>query len=169
MPRAHERKTEADAAELYRRFGSLVLRRARRFLGPAEAEDIAHEVFVRVLEDKAAFTADSSPVTWLYRVTTRLCLNHLRDQQRRMELRLQQGPTEHFAFDAGETPEARAFLGALWRNLDEELAMIGVLYYLDGLTTADIGRMLGVSDRTIANRLKDLTAAARRAAGEEAR
>jgi RNA polymerase sigma-70 factor (ECF subfamily) len=167
-PRPDEHQHQAHADELYRRFGPLVLRRARRFLGPTEAQDIAHEVFVRVLTDKASFTADTSPVSWLYRVTTRLCLNHLRDQQRQHELRLRHGPTELMTFDPGHTPEARAFLDALWRTLDEELAMIGVLHYLDGLTTADIGRMLGVSDRTIANRLKALTTAARRAAGEEA-
>ena len=58
------------------------------------------------------------------------------------------------------------FLDALWRTLDDELALIGVLYYIDGMTTADIGRTLGVSDRTIANRLGRLADAAREAAGE---
>ena len=44
--------------------------------------------------------------------------------------------------------------------------MIGVLHYVDGLTTAEIGRMIGVTDRTIANRLKALADAAKAAAGE---
>jgi DNA-directed RNA polymerase specialized sigma24 family protein len=64
-------------------------------------------------------------------------------------------------------PDARVFLKSLWRTLPEELALIGVHYYIDGLTTAEIGRMLGVSDRTVATRLRTLEQSARREAGEE--
>lgn len=159
-------KPGLDVADLYRRYGPLVLRRGRRFLGDAEAEEVLHEVFLKALERGHEFRGESSPATWLFRVTTHLCLNRRRDSKRRAELLARHGPTVWDRSDAGEAPEARAFLQTLWATLPEELAMIGILYWVDGLTTAEIGRMLGVSDRTIANRLTTLTAAARRAGGE---
>ncbi|MFO0746750.1 MAG: sigma-70 family RNA polymerase sigma factor [Myxococcota bacterium] len=155
-----------DVAELYRKYGPLVLRRGRRFLGDAEAEEVLHEVFLRALERGHEFRGEASPATWLFRVTTHLCLNRRRDSKRRIELMERHGPTVWARSHAGEAPEARAFLEKLWRTLPEELAMIGTLYYVDGLTTAEIGKMLGVSDRTIANRLTALTDAAKRAGGE---
>lgn len=153
-------------AALYRRYGALVLRRARRLVGDADAEEIAHEVFVRALEHADAFRGDASPTTWLYRVTTRLGINRLRDVRRRAALLERHGPTVWDPNDPGQRSEARAFLLQLWQALDEELVMIGVLHYVDGLTTAEIGRMIGVTDRTIANRLKALADAAKAAAGE---
>lgn len=144
----------------------MVLRRARRLVGDTEAEELAHEVFLRVLESRTEFQREHSPSTWLYRVTTNLGLNRLRDARRRAALLAQHGPTVWDPCDSGQHSEARAFLVQLWQTLDGELAMIGLLHYIDGMTTAEIGRVLGVSDRTIANRLRALTEAAKTAAGE---
>ncbi|MFO0746793.1 MAG: sigma-70 family RNA polymerase sigma factor [Myxococcota bacterium] len=155
-----------DIEELYRVYGPTVLRRGRRLLPPAEAEELVQDVFLKLLERPSLFRGESSPSTWLYRVTTRLCLDRLRNRSRQTKLIVRHGPTMFAQSDSGGTPEARAFLDTLWRTLDEELAMIGMLYYIDGLTTADIGKTLGVSDRTIANRLAALTRIARQAAGE---
>jgi RNA polymerase sigma factor (sigma-70 family) len=151
-----------DLDALYRRFGPMVLRRGRRFLPPEAAEDVLHEVFLRALEHAATFRREASPATWLFTITTRLCLNRLRDARRRGALLLREAPALR-GVDAG--PEAAALLRELWARIldeDEELAMIGALYHVDGLTTADIGALLGVSDRTVASRLARLTALARR-------
>jgi len=125
-----------------------------------------HEVFIKLLEEPRRLVGMASPATWMYQVTTRMCIDRLRKRSRQARL-LEHWVALHPGHDDGRTPEARAFLDALWRTLDDELALIGVLYYLDGLTTADIGRTLGVSDRTIANRLAKLASLARAAAGEE--
>ena len=58
-----------DAAtidELYRRYGPVVLRRARAILGDEEmARDVLQEVFVRVVEQKGSFRGEASPMTWI--------------------------------------------------------------------------------------------------------
>jgi RNA polymerase sigma factor (sigma-70 family) len=167
MDNAARDEAHLDIDTLYRRFGPMVLRRGRRFLPPDAAEDVLHEVFVRALERLHAFRHEASPATWLFTVTTRLCLNRLRDHRRREALLCEHGPAAHAATGHGARdghPEARAFLGEVWRHVletDEELAMIGTLYHVDGMTTADIGAALGVSDRTIAARLQRLTALVR--------
>jgi RNA polymerase sigma factor (sigma-70 family) len=154
-----------DIEALYRRFGPMVLRRGRRFLPPEAAEDVLHEVFVRVLERFDAFRHEASPATWLFAVTTRLCLNRLRDAKRRGELLERHAPALRGLDGASGGPEQAALLRELWARIlddDEEVAMIGALYHVDGMTTADIGAMLGVSDRTVANRLTRLGELARR-------
>jgi len=155
-----------ELAELYRRHAATVLRRGRRFLPPAEAEELVHEVFLKLVEDPRRLRGEASPTTWMYTVATRLCIDRLRKRARQSRL------VEQYAAclpgsDSGESAEARVFLESLWRTLDDELAMVGVLYWVDGMTTADIGRALGVSDRTIANRLTRIGELARVAAGGE--
>ncbi len=142
-----------------------MLRRGRRFLPQAEAEEIVHEVFVKLIEDPRRIHGEASPATWMYTVATRLCIDRLRKRSRHASL-IDSYAASLPDHDPGGTPEARAFLDALWSTLDEELAMIGVLYWIDGMTTADIGRTLGVSDRTIANRLGEIGRIARAAAEE---
>ena len=64
----------------------MVLRGIRRFYRGDEAEDVLQEVFMRVLDKLDSFRGDSSPVTWLYQLTTRYGLNRLRNEGRRREL-----------------------------------------------------------------------------------
>ena len=155
-----------DIESLYRVYGPLVLRRGLRFLSESEAEELVHDVFLKLLENPERFRGESSPATWLYQVATRMCIDRIRRRSRRAALQIKNAPILRGEADRGESPEARVFLQSLWQTVDEELALIGVLHYVDGLTTADIGKTLGVSDRTVANRLKALAAAARTAAGE---
>ena len=53
--------------------------------------------------------------------------------------------------------ESALFLSQLWRQLPEELATVGVYYYVDGMTHAEIARVMGVSRRTVGNRLKEIS------------
>lgn len=160
-------KESHDVAALYRRFAPMVLRRAQRFLSNSDAEELVQEVFLKLVENPAAFRGESSPATWLYTVATRLCLDRLRDGTRRRELIAEHGPAVLTPTDVAGQPETRVFLTSLWRTLEPGLAMVGILYYVDGLTTADIGATLGVTDRAIAKRLDALKLIARRAAGLE--
>ena len=67
---------------LYRSYGALVKRRARGILGDEqEAQDAMQEVFVRVIAAMGEFRGQSQPSTWLYRITTNLCLNRIRDSR----------------------------------------------------------------------------------------
>ena len=75
-----------DVGELYREWGPMVFRRILRFYDPVEAEEVLHEVFVKVLENSDGFRADASPSTWLYSIATNHCLNRLRNSKRRREL-----------------------------------------------------------------------------------
>lgn len=151
-----------DIEELYQKYGGVVRRRIRRFYSAEQVDDVLQEVFVRVIDKIDTFRGDSSPVTWLYQLTTRYCLNRLRNEGRRQELREERGDELFWSQPISDArQERRALLGELWRKLDEDIVMIGIYYHLDGMTHAEIARVVGVSRRTVGNRLNQLEDAAR--------
>ncbi|MFO0744535.1 MAG: RNA polymerase sigma factor [Myxococcota bacterium] len=147
---------EIDVGDLYRRYYPMVARRVRQFVSHQDVEEVSHEVFLRVIEQAHQFRQESAPVTWLYRLTTNHCLNWVRNLRTRRSLLERFGPGAWPQSHSDPSPEIRTFVHELWRDLDPELAAIGVYFHLDGLTQAEIATMVGCSERTIAYRLKDL-------------
>lgn len=152
---------ELDIQELYRDYAPMVYRRVRKFYGEQEAREVTQEVFMKVLERSDSFRQESSPVTWLYRVATNHCLNRKRDQKRRDELLAQEYMPRRAQDVSPERSQQRVLLGQLFGMLPERLTQVAVYSYVDGMTQQEIGRIYGVSDRTIGNWLKELTQRAR--------
>lgn len=147
----------ADRVEieaLFVRWGPMVLRRARAILGnDADAEETAQEVFIRAMRGLDNFEGRSKPSSWLYRITTNLCLNRLRNQKRRKELRdihLQESPAS-----AGHADEV--MMRELLQKVPQEAwARTAVYVYVDGMTHQEAAKLMGVSKRTIGNHLARL-------------
>jgi RNA polymerase sigma factor (sigma-70 family) len=155
-----------DLETIYRQHGGVVLRRIRRFYRGDEAEDVLQEVFMRVMDKLDTFRGESSMTTWLYQITTRYCLNRLRNSNRRQELWEEQGDSLYWSQPVSQANQERtALYRELWRELDEDLLNIGIYYYLDGMTHAEIARVTGVSRRTIGNRLIELQRRAKEVGG----
>jgi RNA polymerase sigma-70 factor (ECF subfamily) len=135
---------------LYEGYSRNVFGRARALLGTDEAaKDAMQEVFLRVLHGDGRVLNEAEPMAWLYRVTTNLCLNKLRDEKRRAEL-LAQNP----ANDVDQrSAELRATVGNILRRVPLELQEIAVYYHVDEMTRDEIADLTGVSRRTIGNRL----------------
>ena len=65
-----------EFAELYQDHSRAVYYLALRFLGdPQKAEDITHDVFLKVYRKLGEFRGESSVRTWLYRITVNHCHN----------------------------------------------------------------------------------------------
>src|SRR5581483_3298435 len=80
-------KGDQDAFEsLVRTYDQSVLRLAMNLLrSPEEARDVYQEAFLRVYRNLHTFRFDCSFHTWLYRIVTNICLDHLRKRKVRKE------------------------------------------------------------------------------------
>jgi RNA polymerase sigma-70 factor (ECF subfamily) len=148
-------------AELYRKFGPAIYSRCRRLLkNDVAAEDATQEVFLRVLKHLESAPSDQAALAWIYRISTNYCLNVLRDQTRQAE------PVEELPEQASDHPEAgmldRDLAMRLLMRAPENLRAPAMLYYVDGMEQQQIADVLGISRRTVINRLGDFAVRARK-------
>jgi RNA polymerase sigma factor (sigma-70 family) len=164
----------ADIAELYERYGYAVHRRCWRLLGSeAEADDALQEVFVRVMRYGAGFVGDA-PLPWLYRIADRHCFDRLRARKRRE----QPDETERIVatLDRAQAAErgslgggpgggdGRETLQAVARALSacrEAVQQAAILYYVDEMTQDEVASAVGVSRKTVRERLASFVDTAR--------
>src|SRR5437763_11673973 len=78
---------DQDAFErLVRAYDQSVLRLAMNLLrSPEDARDVYQEALLRVFKNLHLFRFDCSFYTWLYRIVTNICLDHLRKRKIRKE------------------------------------------------------------------------------------
>src|SRR5450755_4918575 len=70
--------------ELVRQYDRAVLRLAIHLTGsPEDGQDIYQEAFLRAYINLARFRFECSFYTWIYRIVTNLCLDHLRKKNSR--------------------------------------------------------------------------------------
>lgn len=152
---------DARLAALYRRYGPAVYSRCRRILRDESlAEDATQEVFVRVLRHIDEAPDDTAALRWVSRIATNYCLNLLRDRAGQAEpvAELPEKPGEHAEKALGDRDACLRALG----NVPEKLRAPALLYWVDGMEQAQIAAVLGVSRRTVINRLADFAERARR-------
>jgi len=132
---------------------------ALRMLGNrAEAEEVAQEAFVRAHRALGDFRGDAKLSTWLYAITSRLCLNRLASGERRMA---RQGEDALLRLsDAGPRPDAvlerrelETALGRAIAELPEDRRIVVVLRDLEGLSYEEIAQVLELELGTVRSRL----------------
>jgi RNA polymerase sigma-70 factor (ECF subfamily) len=150
-------------AELFDRYGPMVYQRALNMLGnPADAEEATQEVFIRAFNGLESFRGGSKPSTWLYSITTRHCLNLIRDRKRRREL------WEEKVLPEAETATEAAKMGDiilsryLLAEADPRQALAAVCVYVEGMSQEEAAEVVGVSRRSVGNLLDRFTAWARK-------
>ncbi len=136
-----------------------MLRRCRGILGdPDAAQDAAQEVFVALLTRGGQFRGEADPASWIYRITTNVCLNRLRADGRRSRREEVAGHPGSATPGPDRRYEARRELAGLLRDLDDLDRRLLIHRYLDGMTQAEIADAVGRSRRTVGKRLRRLEA-----------
>jgi RNA polymerase sigma-70 factor (ECF subfamily) len=117
---------------------------------------------VRVLAHGVSLPREEEALRYLYRVATNVCLNLLREQNVHSRAlptlavrTLHTGSAESGLAD-------REFVAAVLERCGEGGAQVAVMHYLDGMTQVEIAEVLGITRRTVFNRLHKLA----RVAGE---
>jgi RNA polymerase sigma factor (sigma-70 family) len=155
-----ERAAGDSVDVIYRRFAPVIHRRCRAILADdEEALDALHDIFVTLVKKLGTFRGDSELMTWIYRISTNHCLNRLRSTRARLRAIDRAEPIEE-SRDLVVEMERRDLLRALLVDLSKDEVQLAVHYYYDEMGQADIARVLGVSERTVRNRLRKIETAA---------
>ena len=148
-----------DIDQLYRQYGPMVMRRCRQLLRDEDlALDATQDVFVRLIERRDHLRADY-PSSLLYRISTNLCLNRIRDAKKR-KTSTDQKLLEQIADldDAEGQIEARSVLARLFGLERETTRTMAVLHYVDGMTLKEVAGEVGMSVSGVRKRLRGLRA-----------
>jgi len=137
--------------ELVLRYQGLAWKTAYRFLGDAmEAEDIAQEAFLKLLAAAPRYRPQATFRTYFYQILTHLCIDRTRkrhplsmDKAPEM-VDLSSGPAEKL-IEKERSAQVRAALDTLSPN--QKAAMI--LRHYEGLSYAEIARVLGVTSKAV--------------------
>ena len=147
-----------------------VVNLAVRLLGNrADAEEIAQEAFLRLYQHPPRLDPSAKLFTWLYRVTTNLCMDRLRKKSRApsvVSLDVPAGPEEGEALsekipDSVGRPsrekvagsETAAAVRRAVAALPAELRAPLVLSALEELSHAEIAEILQISPKAVERRL----------------
>jgi RNA polymerase sigma factor (sigma-70 family) len=142
-------RVHLDVADVYRRHGRMVLRRARVLLGDEEeAREALQELFMVLVHDPARFRGESSIVTFLYRATTNLCLNRLRDRRNRTRL-LDQRVVPVAAEASAPTAVLASEAQELLARLPDDLARVVVYAFIDEMTQEEIAEVMQCSRKHV--------------------
>ena len=139
-----------DVAALARQYGPAVFRAAWRVLGSrAAAEDVQQQLFLKLLESPPQDV--SSWPAYLTASATRLAIDHLRRQRRwRLIMPLWKDDSVDDAPDEDvERQQAGRFLRAALARLKPRDAACFVMRHVQGMSPAEVGRALGISDNNV--------------------
>jgi RNA polymerase sigma-70 factor (ECF subfamily) len=152
---------EAEVAEVFAKYGHIVLRRCRYILREsAAADDALQEVFVRLWRYGDGFREAEAKVPWLHRVADRCCFDQLALRADRRE----PIPSEDASSlpDAARSVEDRDLVQKILDRFDDETKQMALMYWLDELSYEQIGAALGLTRQTVSTRWSWLKAAAQR-------
>lgn len=154
-----------DIGGLFERYHPVVYRRCLALLRhEPDAEEAVQEVFVAALSGLGRFRLRAAPLTWLYAVATRHCLQRLRNARARAVKAALLVP------EVAAAPELSAALeleGTLRGLSLEELELV-VLAWRDELTQEEIAVVTRQSRKTVGKKLARLTLRLRGAADTDA-
>ncbi|MBL8923559.1 MAG: sigma-70 family RNA polymerase sigma factor [Myxococcaceae bacterium] len=140
--------------ELFERYHGVVYRRCLGLLrNEADAAEAVQEVFVAALAGFGRFRLHAAPLTWLYAIATRHCLQHLRNRSTRELKHALFADAADVAPDLVSRADLERVLGAL--SL-EELELV-THAFRDGLTQDEISAVTRQSRKTVGKKLKRLT------------
>lgn len=170
LVREAQRGNRAAFEELVRHYDQAVLRLAMHLTGSDhEAQDIYQEAFLKAYKSVGNFRFECSFYTWIYRIVTNLCLDHLRKRQVRKEGApvAVDGQGEEYDFleqvpdaRAGANPERDLMSRELGKRIScalEKLTprerMVFELKHYHGMKLRTVGDILHTTEETAKNTL----------------
>jgi RNA polymerase sigma-70 factor, ECF subfamily len=168
--REAQRGNHAAFEELVRNYDQAVLRLALHLTGNEhEAQDVYQDAFLKAYRNIGSFRFECSFYTWIYRIVTNLCLDHLRKKNVRKEdapVATDASGGEYSLLDqvpdgrAGANPERDLMRRELGKKIHVALEkltprerMVFELKHYHGLKLRTVGEILHTTEETAKNTL----------------
>jgi RNA polymerase sigma-70 factor (ECF subfamily) len=170
LVREAQRGNRAAFEELVRHYDQAVLRLAMHLTGSEhEAQDIYQEAFLKAYKSVGNFRFECSFYTWIYRIVTNLCLDHLRKRTVRKEDAPVATDASGESYDlidrvpdarSGANPERDLMRRELGSRISRALQrltprerMVFELKHYHGLKLRTVGEVLNTTEETAKNTL----------------
>ena len=166
VQRAKQGDEESFAALVEQNQGRIYNLALRMTGNPDDALELSQEAFLNAWKGLGKFQGDSSFATWLYRLTSNVCIDFLRREKRRSalsmticlddeeEARQAELPDERFSPHVeAERRERQETLRAGLSTLSAEHRRVLILRELEGLSYGEIAQVLGLEEGTVKSRI----------------
>jgi len=136
--RGEERAMEA----LYQQYKRRVYGLVTRIAGPADADEVAQEAFVRIFRGLSKFRGDAALGTWIYRLSVNAALTHVTRRSKRTNrtTELVDAPAPERAH---RDPRLAQRLEAALASLPVGYRTVLVLHDIEGLSHEECANILG--------------------------
>jgi RNA polymerase sigma-70 factor, ECF subfamily len=146
-------------AFLLKKYKMYVLKIVNRHIPYGDAEEVAHDAFIRAYESLSKFKGPAGFRMWLAAIATRTCYDYWRRAYRNKEIAMSSLGDEHREWieraaselsdtspdDIGRQAEAREVVAWALARLSPEDRMVLELVYMEGLTVREVADLLGWS------------------------
>lgn len=158
--RAQQDDIDAFSA-LVRKHQDAIYRLTARMVGTDAAEDLAQSAFLKAWQEIGRFEGEAAFGTWLYRIASNLCLDHLRKAVRFRPLPLEdlaatvpgEDDVAEMVVGAAEREELRLALKRALAELPSEDRLLLAMRVGDQLSYAEIADLLSLNPSTVGTRL----------------
>ena len=162
LPGAYTPGSEVDFDRLYRASYQRVVRTLVGIVGSqAAAEDCTQEAFARALRAWSRWRGDVPAEAWLHRIAVNTAISHRRREQiRELPSLLRRIGAPQPERDPAAQVQERTIISELRRLRPKQSAALVLRFYY-GYTNREIAAALGVSERTVGQRIADALAVLR--------
>jgi RNA polymerase sigma factor (sigma-70 family) len=132
--------------ELYVTHGNRMKSIAYNHLGnTSDAEDAVQETFLKLHRAARTYTGEASFSTWLCRILINTCIDMIRKRRRRTD---DAAIEDELLLRSGATVDdtKRMTLRKLLLSLPEQRRTVFTLFEIEGMSHAEIGRILGITE-----------------------
>jgi len=153
-----EKTAMLSIEEMYRAYGTRVFNQAYRIMGDrAAAEDVVHEVFIRIIQGAGSFRGESSVYAWVVAITRNLCLRSRKRTFRGLQKLMESGRQQPAQPAVTDEMEKRFYVGqvkdgcltGLLRCLSFHQRVAFILEVLFRVPVGTVATVMGKSENSV--------------------
>ena len=159
-------ETKPDFLEVYARWVSPIYRYFRSHVGEDPlAEDLTSQLFLKAYQAWPRFEPKRSLAAWLFRIAHNLAMDHYRAARRSRNYLEQAAQNQAFTTDPAPDTDALLLLRTAMDGLNHQDQELLRLRYLNQLSFAELGQVLGFSEQAAKKKTYRLLQALRQRMG----